>query len=122
LMYRAFRAALEGVDRRYFDVARTLGATPARAFFRVVVPLAWRGILAGILLAYCRALGEFGATVLVAGNIPGRTQTIALAIYSRVQSGNEDAARPLLLIAVILAFAAVAISELVTRIEERRAS
>ena len=107
LMFTAFRVALETTERRYFDLARTLGATPLRAFFRVTLPLAWRGLLSGVLLAYCRAIGEFGATILVAGNIPGRTQTIALAIYDRVQEGR-DADAALLVVYVVLIAASLA--------------
>lgn len=111
LMYRAFRTTLDGADFRYFDVARTLGDTPLRAFFRIVVPLSWQGILSGVLLSYCRALGEFGATILIAGNIPGRTQTLSLAIYQDVQSGQERDALVLVIYIVVLAFAAIALSE-----------
>ena len=107
LMFTAFRVALETTERRYFDLARTLGAPPLRAFFRITLPLAWRGLLSGVLLAYCRAIGEFGATILVAGNIPGRTQTIALAIYDRVQEGR-DADAALLVLCVVLIAASLA--------------
>jgi len=103
LMFTAFRVALETTERRYFDLARTLGAPPLRAFFRITLPLAWRGLLSGVLLAYCRAIGEFGATILVAGNIPGRTQTIALAIYDRVQEGRDADAALLVLCVVLIA-------------------
>src|SRR5438552_5711753 len=103
LMFTAFRVAIETTDRRFFDIARTLGATPLRAFARVTLPLAWRGLLSGVLLAYCRAIGEFGATILVAGNIPGRTQTIALAIYDRVQEGRDADAALLVLYVVLIA-------------------
>jgi molybdate transport system permease protein len=115
LMFRSFRVAIEGADIRLFDIARTLGASRARAFFRVTLPLAWRGLVSGVLLAFCRALGEFGATVLVGGNIPGKTQTISLAIYQFVQSGEEERARPLLLFTVAVAIIATATSEWITR-------
>lgn len=111
LMYRAFRATLDSADFRYFDVARTLGDTPWRAFVRIVVPLSWQGILSGMLVSYCRALGEFGATILIAGNIPGRTQTLSLAIYQFVQSGQEHDATRLVIYIVLLAFVAIAASE-----------
>jgi len=110
LMFTAFRVALETTERRYFDLARTLGATPLRAFVRVTLPLAWRGLLSGVLLAYCRAIGEFGATILVAGNIPGRTQTIALAIYDRVQEGRDADAALLVLYVVLIAASLTAFS------------
>ncbi|HUO85483.1 MAG TPA: molybdate ABC transporter permease subunit [Thermoanaerobaculia bacterium] len=120
LMFRSFRVAIDSVDPRYYGVARTLGAGPAGAFFRVVLPLSWRGLAAGVLLGWTRAIGEFGATVMVAGNIPGRTQTLALAIYQRVQSGREETAIPLVLFAVILALIAVAGSEWLSWTQTRR--
>ena len=88
-----------------------LGASDPRVFFTITMPLAVRGIVAGTVLAFARALGEFGATILVAGNIPGRTSTLSLAIYSHVQLGKDSAAFRLLLVSVALAFAAVWISE-----------
>jgi molybdate transport system permease protein len=120
LMYTAFRVAIETSDLRYVQMARTLGVSPLGAFFRVTLPLAWRGLLSGIVLAYCRALGEFGATVLVAGNIPGRTQTLALAIYARVQSGRQAEATPLLVYVVVIAVASVVATELLVRRRQRR--
>src|SRR5439155_16828220 len=110
LMFTAFRVAIETTERRYFDVARTLGASPVRAFLRVTLPFAWRGLLSGLLLAFCRALGEFGVTILIAGNIPGRTQTLALAIYDRVQNGSDHEAAILVLYVVVMAWVLVAIS------------
>jgi molybdate transport system permease protein len=120
LMFTAFRVAIETSDRRYFDVARTLGASPLRAFVRVTLPLAWRGLLSGVLLAFCRALGEFGATILIAGNIPGRTQTMALAIYDRVQNGNDHEAAILVAYVVIIAWVLVSISGLLIMQQRRR--
>jgi len=92
LLVRSARTAFEEVDPRLVGIARTLGCGPARAFFRVTLPLAWRGILAGSVLAFSRALGEFGATIMVAGNIPGRTQTLPLAIFHYDQIGRDDRA------------------------------
>jgi molybdate transport system permease protein len=120
LMFTAFRVAIETSDRRYFDVARTLGASPLRAFVRVTLPLAWRGLLSGILLAFCRALGEFGATILIAGSIPGRTQTMALAIYDRVQNGNDHEAAILVAYVVVIAWVLVSISGLLIMQQRRR--
>jgi len=120
LMFTAFRVAIETSDRRYFDVARTLGASPVRAFLRVTLPLAWRGLLSGLLLAFCRALGEFGATILIAGNIPGRTQTLALAIYDRVQNGSDREAAVLVLYVVVIAWVFVAISSVLIAQQRRR--
>ncbi len=120
LMFTAFRVAIETSDRRYFDIARTLGASPLRAFVRVTLPLAWRGLLSGMLLAFCRALGEFGATLLIAGNIPGRTQTIALAIYDRVQNGSDREAAVLVGYVVVMAWVLVAISSVLIAQQRRR--
>ncbi|MEA2162694.1 MAG: molybdate transport system permease protein [Thermoanaerobaculia bacterium] len=120
LMFTAFRVAIETSERRYFDVARTLGASPLRALVRVTLPLAWRGLLSGILLAFCRSLGEFGATILIAGNIPGRTQTMALAIYDRVQSGNDHEAAILVGVVVGIAWVLVSISSILIVQQRRR--
>src|SRR5258708_26849845 len=120
LMFTAFRVAIETTDRRYFDVARTLGASPVRAFAQVTLPLAWRGLLSGVLLAFCRALGEFGATILIAGNIPGRTQTMALAIYDRVQNGNDHEAAVLVAAVVGIAWVLVSISSILIMQQRRR--
>ena len=115
LLVRTARVAFEEVPGRLEDVARTLGAGPGRVFFTITVPLARRGLLAGCVLAFARALGEFGATVMVAGIIPGQTVTLALGIYHDVLLGNDGAAFRLLAISVALAFAAVALSEWLTR-------
>jgi len=120
LMFTAFRVAIETSDRRYFDVARTLGASPVRAFLRVTLPLAWRGLVSGVLLAFCRALGEFGATMLIAGSIPGRTQTLALAIYDRVQNGDDRGAMVLVAYVVVVAWVLVAISSVLIAQQRRR--
>ncbi len=115
LLVRAARIAFEEVPVRYEQIARTLGANERRVFFTITLPLAMRGVISGMLLAFARSLGEFGATILVAGNIPGRTTTVALSIYNFVQLGQDDAAFRLLLFAVIVAFAAVWTAEAVTR-------
>jgi molybdate transport system permease protein len=99
------------VNPRLEDIARTLGAGNARVFATITLPLAARGILSGVLLAFARALGEFGATILVAGNIPGRTSTLSLAIYNLVQLGRDREAFRLLGLSVAIAFLAVWISE-----------
>jgi molybdate transport system permease protein len=95
------RAALQGVDRRLEDAARTLGRSEWAVFFTITLPLAWRGIFAGVVLAFARALGDFGATLMVAGNIPDRTQTMALAIYDAVQAGNQAAADRMVLVMTV---------------------
>lgn len=107
LAARTARVAFDEVDPRLPEMARTLGMGPLRAFVEVTVPLARRGLLAAAILGFSRALGEFGATVIVAGNIPGRTQTLALAIFSDMQIGRDDEAMVLLGMTVLLAFAAV---------------
>ena len=115
LLVRSARVAFEGVDPRLEQIARTLGAGDLRVFFTVTVPLALRGIIAGVILAFARALGEFGATIMVAGNIPGRTSTLSLAIFHHVQLGEDREAFRLLAVAVCIAFLAVWTSELVLR-------
>jgi len=92
LVFKAARAAFESVEPQFEDAARTLGMGEAALFLRVSLPLAWRGILAGLLLAFARALGEFGATLMVAGSIAGKTQTLAIAVYEAVQAGQDDTA------------------------------
>ena len=115
LLVRAARTAFEEVNPRLEQIARTLGAGDWRVFFTITVPLAGRGIIGGMLLAFARALGEFGATIMVAGSIPGKTQTISLAIFQNVQLGDDAHAYRLLGVSVILAFAAVWCSELLLR-------
>jgi molybdate transport system permease protein len=115
LLVRSARTAFEEVDPRLVGLARTLGCRPAAAFFRVSLPLARRGILAGTVLAFSRALGEFGATIMVAGNIPGRTQTLALAIFHETQLGRDEHAVRLAAVTVALAFAALWVTEWLLR-------
>jgi molybdate transport system permease protein len=100
---------------RLENVARTLGANPLRVFFTISLPLAKRGILAGVILAFARALGEFGATIMIAGNIPGQTSTMALEIFHSVQLGHDAHAWRLLVVSALIAFAAVWTSELLLR-------
>ncbi|MCM1112624.1 MAG: molybdate ABC transporter permease subunit [Muribaculum sp.] len=92
IMYRAALGALEQVDRNLIHAARTLGMSEAAVFFRIYLPSARPGITAAVILAFARALGEFGATVMIAGNIPGRTQTMSVAVYTAMQSGNRTLA------------------------------
>jgi molybdate transport system permease protein len=122
LLVRPARAAFETVDPRLLGIARSLGKSPSEAFWRVVLPLSWRGILAGTLLAFSRALGEFGATILVAGNIPGRTQTLALAIFHRTQLGQDAAAFRLVGLVAAIAFFIVWLTEFLQRRRGRRES
>jgi len=111
LLVRSARISFSEVNPRLEQIAATLGASKLRVFFTLTLPLAAKGIVAGALLAFSRAVGEFGATILVAGNIPGRTQTLSLAIFNRVQLGNDEEAYALLGITVVLAFGAVWVSE-----------
>ncbi|MFZ6640197.1 molybdate ABC transporter permease subunit [Undibacterium sp. TC4M20W] len=98
LVFKPARAAFEAVDGQLEQAARVLGVSEMAVFFRVTLPLAWRGILAGVLLAFARALGEFGATLMVAGSIPGKTQTLSIAVYEAVQAGQDDVANTLVLL------------------------
>lgn len=115
LLVRSARVAFEEVNPRLEQIARTLGAGNWRVFFTITLPLAARGILAGMILAFARALGEFGATIMIAGNIPGKTSTLSLAIFQDVQLGNDSHAFRLLGVSVVLAFAAVWCSEFLLR-------
>lgn len=115
LLVRAARTAFEEVNPSFEQLARTLGAGEWRVFFTITLPLARRGVLAGTLLAFARALGEFGATILVAGNIPGQTTTLSVAIYHQVQLGQDSQAWTLAGVSALLAFLAVGASELLTR-------
>jgi molybdate transport system permease protein len=105
LVYRSARAAFEGVDENLENAARTLGASETTIFFRVSLPLALRGLLAGVMLALARAMGEFGATLMVAGNLPGKTQTLSLAVYSATQAGNDTLANELVLLISVVCVA-----------------
>jgi molybdate transport system permease protein len=107
LVARTARVAFEGVDPRLEKMGASLGMSRLRVKWAVTLPLAGRGLMAATLLGFSRALGEFGATVLVAGNIPGRTQTLAIAIFDDIQNGRNERAMVLLAIVVVLAFAAV---------------
>jgi molybdate transport system permease protein len=111
LLVRTARVAFEGVNPRLEQVARTLGASTGRVFATITLPLAARGLIAGAVLAFARALGEFGATIMVAGYIPGETATLSLSIYHLVQLGRDDEAVGLLAISLAIAFAAVWTSE-----------
>jgi molybdate transport system permease protein len=121
LMVRAIRVAFGEVDPRLELAARTLGARPLETFMRISLPLARRGVIAGAVLAFARAMGEFGATVMIAGNLPGETQTIPLYIYSQVNSpgGMEESTR-LVVVCVIIAAIALGISEYLERSQPTR--
>ena len=118
LVYRSARAAFEGVDGNLENAARTLGASETAIFLRVSFPLALRGVVAGVVLALARAMGEFGATLMVAGNLPGKTQTLSLAVYSATQAGNDALANELVL---LISVACVALLVFVARIVKPKA-
>ena len=119
LLVRSVRTSFAEVSPRLEQIAATLGASPLKIFFIITMPLAYKGIIAGAMLAFSRALGEFGATILLAGNIPGETQTLSLAIYSFVQLGKDSEAYTLLGITVGLAFLFVWSSEWLLRSGKR---
>ena len=110
LFVRTVRAGFEQVDRRYEAVAATLGAAPLRVFFTITVPLAFPAILAGCVLGFARALGEFGATIMIAGSIPGATRTLAVAIYTFTDTGRDREAAMLLAVSGAIAFGALWLS------------
>ncbi len=102
LVFKAARAAFESLEPQYEQAARVLGISESAIFFRVTLPLAWRGILAGVLLSFARSSGEFGATLMVAGSIPGQTQTLSIAVYEAVQAGRDDVANFLVLLTSVV--------------------
>jgi molybdate transport system permease protein len=110
LIFKSARTAFEEVNPELENAARTLGLSETAVFFRVSLPLAWRGILAGAMLAFARAMGEFGATLMVAGNLPGKTQTLSLAVYDAVQAGNDAGATVLVIIISTVCVTILAIS------------
>jgi molybdate transport system permease protein len=110
LVFMSARAAFEGVDVNFERAARVLGANEAKVFLQVTLPLAMRGIAAGTMLAFARAMGEFGATLMIAGNIPGKTQTLSLAVYDAVQSGNDALANGLVVVISVLCIAVLLVS------------
>ncbi len=111
LLVRGIMTGIASVPVELEKVARTLGASPVRVFFTITLPLAYRGIIGGAILGFSKSLGEFGATMLVAGNIPGKTQTIALSIYSAVQQGEDATVFRLVFISTVIAFIAIWLTE-----------
>lgn len=107
LMYQSTKAAFQGVDRNLEEAARTLGASEWRVFWTITMPLSWPGLVAGLVLSFARALGEFGATIMVAGNIPGKTQTIPLAIYFAAESNDLTRAGLYVLIISVITFSLI---------------
>lgn len=119
LVLKSARAAFEDVDYRLEDAGIVLGLSRLQVFFRVSLPLAMRGIMAGVLLAFARALGEFGATLMIAGSIPGRTQTLSISIYEAVQAGNDDLAMTLVLVTSASCIAVLWFAGLLTPAQQR---
>ncbi|WP_377701118.1 molybdate ABC transporter permease subunit [Pseudoduganella sp. UC29_71] len=119
LVLKAARSAFETVDTQLEDAARVLGVSAAGVFLRVTLPLAWRGVLAGTLLAFARSMGEFGATLMVAGSIPGKTQTLSIAVYEAVQAGQDDTAN---LLVIITSLTCVTVLVLANKLTPTRAS
>jgi molybdate transport system permease protein len=115
LVVRTARVSFEEVNPRLEMMARTLGRSRLATFFTITLPLAGKGLIASMILGFTRAIGEFGATVIVAGNIPGRTQTLASAIFSAQQAGNEQRANMLLIVALVVGFTAVFLTEWLSR-------
>ncbi len=115
LMVKSARAALESIDRRYELVSFSLGKSELETFFRVTLPLARRGILAGVVLSFARALGEFGATLMLAGNIRGKTQTMPLAIYEAFISGDDQKAQIMAVILTLTSIAVIYLTNVLTR-------
>jgi molybdate transport system permease protein len=115
LMVKSARAALESIDRRYELVSFSLGKSEFETFFRVTLPLASRGILAGVVLSFARALGEFGATLMLAGNIRGKTQTMPLAIYEAFISGEDQKAQIMAVILTLTSIAVIYLTNVLTR-------
>jgi molybdate transport system permease protein len=120
LLVRTVRAGIEQVDRRYEAAAATLGAGPLRVFFTVTLPLARPAVMAGAVLGFARALGEFGATIMIAGSIPGSTRTLAVAIYSFAETGRDREAGILVAISAAIAFVALAASNWISARESSR--
>ncbi|MFM9427173.1 molybdate transport system permease protein [Variovorax sp. GrIS 2.14] len=110
LVYKGARAAFEEVDGRFANAARTLGADEFEVFVRVALPLAVRGIAAGLMLTFARAMGEFGATLMIAGNLPGKTQTLSIAVYEAVQAGNDQLALWLTLVISVVCITVLVVS------------
>lgn len=120
LILRAARAAFAEVDPRLEFAARTLGQDEIAVFLRVSLPLAWRGVLAGALLAFARAMGEFGATLMVAGSLPGRTQTLSIAVYNAVMAGDDATAQALTLVALAAATSVLLLAARLLQREDAR--
>lgn len=119
LMYRTARGAFEQMDQTLIYAARTLGFSETKIFWKIILPSCWPGVAAGAILAFARALGEFGATTMLAGNIPGKTQTMSLAIYSAVQGNNRERAYYWVAIIMAISFLTILLMNYLTSYQER---
>lgn len=107
IMYTTARGAFEQVDSIYIDAAKTIGMSRLSIFTRIRLPIAWPGMIAGIVLTFARAMGEFGATIMIAGNLPGRTQTMSVAVYTAMQSGNRELASRWVAVILCISFLSI---------------
>lgn len=107
IMYTTARGAFEQVDSIYIDAAKTIGMSRLSIFTRIRLPIAWPGMIAGIVLTFARAMGEFGATIMIAGNLPGRTQTMSVAVYTAMQSGNRELASRWVTVILCISFLSI---------------
>lgn len=119
MMYRTSRAAFEQIDVNMISAARTLGLSEWKIFYKIAIPLAWPGIIAGIVLSFARALGEFGATLMIAGNIPGRTQTMPVAIFFAVEGGDMSKAMMWVLIITVISVGMILILNYWSEVQQR---
>lgn len=107
LMYQNCKSSFQSIDKKILNAARTMGASEWKIFFKLAIPLAYTGIISGLVLAFARSLGEFGATMMVAGNIPYKTQTIPLAMYYAVERGDQKIANTLMIVVVVFSFSLI---------------
>jgi molybdate transport system permease protein len=120
LMYKTAKGAIEQIDLNIINAARTMGVSEFRIFYKIILPLAWPGILAGLGLSFARALGEFGATLMLAGNIPGKTQTIPIAIYFAVEGGDMDLAMKWVLVIFTISLSTMFLMNYISTYKKRR--
>lgn len=120
MLYRTARGAFEQIDRNLINAARTIGMGEVEIFLKIMLPASWPGVMAGTILAFARALGEFGATIMLAGNIPGKTQTMSVAIYTAVQAGNRALAYKWVVIIMAMSFVTIILMNFITDHQKSR--
>lgn len=120
MLYRTARGAFEQIDRNLINAARTIGMGEVEIFLKIMLPASWPGVMAGTILAFARALGEFGATIMLAGNIPGKTQTMSVAIYTAVQAGNRALAYKWVIIIMAMSFVTIILMNFITDHQKSR--